>query len=434
MRTARVATFGCKVNQHETTLMEDALLEAGYMLVSERDPADLIVVNSCTVTHRADSDARKAVRQALRRNPETFVVMTGCFAQVAPSLAAKQDGIDLVLGNGEKLDLSRYLPLDLSKRETADLQVGAIGEVSTLSLPAAPRSGDRSRAFLKVQEGCHLRCAFCIVPVARGNERSVPLEEVLTAVEGYRAQGYPEVVLTGVHLGGYGRDHGYTLADLVRAIDQQGLVRQRISSLEPMEVNDDFLDAVTASTSVCRHFHLPLQAGSDAVLRRMGRPYTVAQYDQICTRLRAWAPETCIGADIIVGFPGETLEDFQATAEYLADGPIDYAHLFPYSPREGTRAAKMVDQIDAREKGRRMAVLQAIDQRNRQRFAQSNDARVFDCVLEWPTHDSRPETINGVADNYAQCRVATATIEGKPSVARLAMRWEGERLLGRTLP
>ncbi|HYE80065.1 MAG TPA: MiaB/RimO family radical SAM methylthiotransferase, partial [bacterium] len=335
MRTAHVKTFGCKVNQHETTLMEDALLGQGYLLVSEREPADLVVVNSCTVTHRADSDVRKAVRQALRRNPGTFVVVTGCFAQVSPAEVARQEGIDLVLGNAEKLQLADHLPADIQKRAVPEVQVGDIAQVRELALPVAPQSGDRSRAFLKVQEGCHLRCAFCIVPIARGNERSVPLEQVLAAVGQYHSRGYPEIVLTGVHLGGYGRDHGYALADLVHAIDDQGLVRQRISSLEPMEVDAAFLGAVRGSRRVCRHFHLPLQAGSGAILRRMGRPYTVVQFDAICAALKDWAPETCIGTDIIVGFPGETEADFQATAEYLAEGPIDYAHLFPYSPREG---------------------------------------------------------------------------------------------------
>lgn len=430
MRTAQVLTFGCKVNQHETTLMEDALLNAGYALVPSRDPADLVVVNSCTVTHRADSDARKGVRQALRRNPAAFVVMTGCFAQVAPALAARQPGIDLVLGNQEKLSLAAYLPSTLDKSDTATVTVAPIADAAPLTLPGAPISGDRSRAYLKVQEGCHLRCAFCIVPLARGEERSVPRAEVLAAVAGYAGQGYPEVVLTGVHLGGYGRDHGEDLATLIRSIDQQGRVRQRISSLEPMEVNDAFLDAVTGSTTVCRHFHLPLQAGSDAVLRRMGRPYTVAHYQQICDRLKAWAPETCIGADIIVGFPGETVEDFEATARYLAEGPIDYAHLFPYSIREGTRAARMVDQIPSTEKARRMAVLQAIDQRNRTRFAASNDGRTLSCVVEWPRDGATPERVSAVADNYAQCVIETAHLTGRPRLVDVQMHWTGSELIG----
>lgn len=429
LRTATVRTFGCKVNQHESQLLEDALIEAGFGLVSHSDPADVVVINSCTVTHRGDSDARKAIRQALRRNPDTYVVLTGCYAQVAPEIAARQEGLDLILGNREKYDLAQYLPPDLLKAASPRTCVGDVQTTAPLHLPAAPVSGQRSRAFLKVQEGCHLRCAYCIVPLARGTERSVPLDEVVRAVRDYASQGYPEVVLTGVHLGGYGRDHGTTLAALLRTLDALDLVDIRVSSLEPMEVDAGFLEAVRASHRVCPHFHLPLQAGSDPILRRMGRPYTLKQFDAICQQLKAWEPATCLGTDIIVGFPGESAEDFAATARYLADGPLDYAHLFPYSPREGTRAAAMVDQVSPQEKAHRMAVLQAIDARKRTAFARRQEGTVRRCVLEWPQAEVHAE-VQGVTDNYATCMIDPMLFKDRPAVAPLVLQWNGSRLVG----
>lgn len=429
-RTATIQTFGCKVNQHESTLLEDRLLAAGWALVPVREPADLVVINSCTVTQRADADARKAIRQALRRNPEAFVVLTGCYAQVAPEAAARQEGIDLILGNQEKYALTDFLPPELAKTERPRVIVGDIQQATGLSLPAAPQSGSRARAFLKVQEGCHLRCAFCIVPLARGNERSVPLAEVLAAVESYHAQGYREVVLTGVHLGGYGRDQGTSLAALIRALTAQGLGRVRVSSLEPMEVDGELLEAFL-HPAVCPHFHLPAQSGSDAVLRRMGRPYTAARYREICDALREQKADVCIGTDLIVGFPGETEEDFAATAALLADGPLDYAHLFPYSIRSGTRAARMVDQVPSTVKSWRMAVMQAIDARKREAFARQQDGAMRECILEWPADGSMPEMVHAMADNYATCEVETAALPvGRPSWVPLQMAWDGARLIG----
>ncbi|MCG3151898.1 MAG: Threonylcarbamoyladenosine tRNA methylthiotransferase MtaB [bacterium] len=429
LRTASVRTFGCKVNQHESQLLEDALIEAGFGLVSSTDPADVVVINSCTVTHRGDSDARKAIRQALRRNPKTYVVLTGCYAQVAPQIAARQEGLDLILGNREKYDLTQYLPCDLLKEAAPRTYVGDVQQVAPLQLPAAPTSRQRARAFLKVQEGCHLRCAFCIVPVARGKERSVSPDEVVQAVRDYAAQGYPEVVLTGVHLGGYGRDHGTSLAGLIRTLDALDLVDIRVSSLEPMEVDADFLDAIATSHRVCPHFHLPLQAGSDPILRRMGRPYTLAQFDAICQQLKAWNPATCLGTDLIVGFPGESDEDFAATARYLAEGPLDYAHLFPYSPREGTRAAAMVDQVSPPQKAHRMQLLQGIDARKRTAFAARQHGAARRCVLEWP-HSEVCTGLQGVADNYATCAIDPMLFPDRPAVARLALQWNGTQLIG----
>lgn len=436
-RTATIRTFGCKVNQHESHLLEDALLEAGFGLVSERDPADLVVINSCTVTHKADSDARKAIRQALRRNPDTYVVLTGCYAQVAPATAARQMGIDLILGNREKYDIAALIPPELQKRDSPQIFVGDVQTSAPLSLPHAPASGSRARAYLKVQEGCHLRCAYCIVPIARGEERSVPPAEVLQAAREYAEQGYSEIVLTGVHLGGYGRDHGSSLAQLIRELDVLDVIDVRVSSLEPMEVDDEFLDAIHTSTRVMPHFHLPLQAGSDAILRRMGRPYTVSQFDSICESLKAWNRDTCIGTDIIVGFPGETEDDFAATARYLAEGPVDYAHLFPYSVRSGTRAANMVDQVAEPVKADRMHRLQSIDARKRQAFAMAQDGKTRPCVIEWQHKPAAEvqghegyQSVQAIADNYAACRVDPQLLWDRPRTALLTLQWTGTGLEG----
>ncbi|HYC53374.1 MAG TPA: tRNA (N(6)-L-threonylcarbamoyladenosine(37)-C(2))-methylthiotransferase MtaB [Candidatus Binatia bacterium] len=339
MRVA-IATLGCKVNQYDTAVFEKLVGERGWSQVEFGDHADAYVVNSCTVTDRADADSRRLARRARRTNPDARVIMTGCYAQVSPASIAELDYVDYVVGLGRLPDLLSAVAGELaSKVSVSDLRHAS--EVATLGISSF--SG-RSRAFVKVQEGCDLFCTFCIVPVARGRSRSVEARVVLDEIERLAARGFREVVLTGVHLGGYGADLDppVDLAWLLECIaERRPPLRVRISSVDPPELTDRFLDVVCDTSLFCPHFHVPLQSCDDAVLSRMKRRYTVAEAAAALDRLRAGVgDDVCIGTDLLTGFPGETQQEYDNTAAFLRDAELSYLHVFPYSQRTSTSAAK----------------------------------------------------------------------------------------------
>lgn len=335
MRRVAVVNLGCKVSQYDGEAMAAELEAHGHRRVQAVEDADVVVVNTCTVTNRADSDARKLIRKIHRTNPSARVVVTGCLAQRAPEAVAGLSGVELVVGNTGKAGLASLM-------EEGARGVLVSGEFSSSPFTApivGPRPG-KSRAFLKIQEGCEQRCTYCIVPSVRGPERSLPLERVAAEVERLVALGYPEIVLCGVHLGSWGRDIGRSLAELVTVLDGlPGRFRIRLSSIEPWGVDEGLLTAMAGSPRVARHLHLPLQSGCDATLERMGRPYTTEDFAGLLAQVRRHLPGATVGTDLIVGFPGEDDREFEATMEFLRAQPIDLAHVFPYSPREGTPAA-----------------------------------------------------------------------------------------------
>jgi len=397
-------TLGCKLNQCETAQMEERVRACGYAVVPWSEHADVRVINSCTVTGKSDRECRHEARRAKRRDPSSKVVLTGCFPQVSPDAAATVAGVDLVLGNKEKLDLPKHLSMLLGDPPTSPAspyheRVPESGMRSSASAPvcAAPYGASTcfrtdlihhvsgyTRAFLKVQTGCDSRCSYCIIPRARGPARSMPLAEVVRQVRVLGQEGYREVVLTGIHLGQWGRDTGEGgLAELLSALvaDPKG-PRLRLSSTEPMEITDRVLEVVAqAGCRIAPHFHVPLQSGSDRVLRMMNRPYSSSQYAERVNAIRRRFPEAAIGADVIVGFPGETDHDFGCTLELVARLPLTHVHVFAYSDRRGTPASALESKGQPEIIKARSRELRSLGGLKRMGFLAALEGRVLEVLV-----------------------------------------------------
>jgi len=348
------ATLGCKVNQSETEAMKDLFRERGYEVVDFNEAADVYVVNTCTVTHLADRKNRQLVRRAGRRAPGATIAVVGCWAQAVPAAVEKLPEVNVILGTRERSRVVDYVEEAARERRRVnrvqELETAADFEELTLDYFT------RTRAYLKIEDGCDRFCTYCIIPYARGPVRSRAPERVRAAAERLVAEGYREIVLTGIHLGHYGRDLGPEV-NLISALKLlsgvPGLERVRLSSLDPHEVTPELLDYMAATAQVCPHLHIPLQSGSNAVLRRMGRPYTREDYLKLVDQVRRVLPGAGLTTDIIVGFPGETEADFAATVDLARRAAFSRLHVFTYSPRQGTPAAAMPGQVDPRVKGER---------------------------------------------------------------------------------
>lgn len=349
MPTVCFATLGCKVNQVDTADLEERFRRAGYEVVAWPGPADVCVVNTCTVTARADRQSRQEVRRSRRRNPQSVVVVTGCAPMSGGGRQAAFSEADLITGNAEKSDLPA-LVTGLEKGQGRRL-IGPIIQAERVPAGGACQHQHRARAFLKVQDGCAARCAYCIVPDVRGPHRSLPRARVVAAVRDLTDAGFREVVLTGIHLGLFGADHEPPddLAGLCRAIlAETALPRLRLSSVEPREVSGALIDLMAAEPRFCPHLHIPLQSGCDRILREMKRPYDAAFYAGIVERCRAAAPDVTIGADVLIGFPGEDDAAFAETLKFLERLRLPHLHVFPYSDRPGTPASAMLDKTPRR--------------------------------------------------------------------------------------
>ena len=332
-------TLGCKLNFSETSTLARQLTEAGYARVHLDDAPDVVVINTCSVTDHADAKCRNAVRRAMQSNPDAFVVVVGCYAQLKPKEIAQIEGVDLVLGAGEKFNLISHLE-SLQKSDEPRFIAGEIKEVRDF-VPGFS-SGDRTRTFLKVQDGCNYFCAFCTIPLARGRSRSANVAETLAEARKAVEAGAKEIVLTGVNIGDFGTSHGETLLDLVRALDDlKGVERFRISSIEPNLLTDELIDFVGASKRFQPHFHIPLQSGADDVLSAMRRRYRTDLYASRIQRIKTKMPEASMGVDVIVGFPGESDDHFMQTVDFIKSLEISYLHVFTYSERPNTTALRI---------------------------------------------------------------------------------------------
>lgn len=429
MRVA-LTTLGCKVNQYDSAVFERLFAEQGWRRVSFEQEADAYVINSCTVTDRADADARRLARRARRRNPSARVVMTGCYAQTRPGEVADLGEVDSVVGLGRPSDLIEAVRGTL----TGVTAVSDLRRAETVETTGIVGFSGRARAFVKVQEGCNLFCTFCIIPLARGRSRSVPVADVLEEIEGLRERGFHEVVLTGVHLGGYGLDlpPPADLAGLLEAISRQrpGL-RVRISSIDPPEIDDRLLDVVAGDPMFCRHFHVPLQAGHDDVLVRMRRAYARERAANALHLLRERIPGVCIGTDLITGFPGESEREFSEGMRFLADLPLDYLHVFPYSRRSATSAAKRWPELPDHVVHERARTMRKLDRRLRSRFLERNLGTRAEVLFENRRSDGR---LHGYTDNYVPvvCE-AEDRLEGSLVPVTLTAR-DGSRLCAHPLP
>ena len=369
MRTAALHNLGCKVNSYETEAMQQLLEEAGYEIVSFHEKADVYIINTCSVTNIADRKSRQMLHRAKKQNPEAVVVAAGCYVQSAAEELKADLAVDVIIGNNKKQDLVPILE-EYFKDRTDSSHVIEINETHEYERLSIHKIADHTRAFLKVQDGCNQFCSYCIIPYARGRVRSRKPEDVEAEVKGLVARGYKEVVLTGIHLSSYGMehreggpvqggnwDHG-PLLDLIERIHRiPGLERIRLGSLEPRIITEEFAGALAGLAKFCPHFHLSLQSGCDATLKRMNRHYTTEDYLRRCGILRKWFDHPAITTDVIVGFPGETQEEFEITREFLKKVHFYEMHVFKYSKRAGTRAAVMPDQVPEQVKGRRSDVL-----------------------------------------------------------------------------
>jgi threonylcarbamoyladenosine tRNA methylthiotransferase MtaB len=409
--TVAFATLGCRVNQADTQELQALCEGRGFRMVPFDEPADVVVVNTCTVTARAEFSDRQIIRRAGRLNPRARVVVTGCWAQTSPEAVSAVGGVDLVVGNADK----HRLPDLLGQLLADDLpsRVAATEEDKRLSPPpmfAAPLAQpERSRAFLKIQDGCQHRCAFCIVPLARGASRSVAPAEVVERVRRLVAAGHPEVVLTGIDLGHYGAGLSprASLAGLLRRLERTpGLRWIRLSSLLPAYVTSELFDVLAGSPVVAPHFHLPLQSGSERVLRLMRRPYTIAMFRRLVERLAAAVPRAGIGTDLIAGFPGETDQDAQATLKLVEALPLSYLHVFPYSARAGTEAAGRPNRLEAVVVTDRTRALRRLGEAKSLAFRQRLVGGTEE-VLVLDRYDPRKGVRMGLTGNYVEIAFPT---------------------------
>lgn len=370
MKSISIATLGCKVNQFESEALMAALEEKGYCLVPFGSGADITIINTCTVTHRADFDSRQMVRKALRHNPDSLMIVTGCYSQVAPETFSRMEGVDYLFGNRDKYQIPTLLPL-MERGELPRMQVSDIREEKTIAETPVPTFHRHTRAFLKIQDGCNGRCSYCIVPHARGPSRSLSPEKVIEHLRVLKGRGFKEVVLTGVHMGSYGLDlqPSFSLERLLQRIEiEETPCRIRLSSIEPLDFSAGLISILSQSTKVCPHLHIPIQCGDDEILKRMNRHYDHFFLKNLIEELHRNIPEVSIGADLIVGFPGETEERFEHTYQLIESLPLSYLHVFPFSKRGGTPAAQLAPQINARKIRQRAERMRELGWQKRRSF------------------------------------------------------------------
>lgn len=399
-------TLGCKLNFSETSTIARQFQDNGYQRVEFDDKAQIYVINTCSVTENADKRFKTIVKKALDHNPDAFIIGIGCYAQLKPEELAAVDGVDLVLGATEKFKVTDYIQ-DLSKNDFGEVHSCEINEadfyVGSYSI------GDRTRAFLKVQDGCDYKCTYCTIPLARGISRSDSLENVLNNAKDISEEGIKEIVLTGVNIGDYGKGefgnkkHKHTFLDLVKALDQvEGIKRLRISSIEPNLLKDKTIDFVSSSQHFVPHFHIPLQSGSNDLLRKMKRRYRRELYVDRVERIKSIMPDACIGVDVIVGFPGETDERFLETYEFLNALDISYLHVFTYSERDNTEAAAMSNVVPKSIRKKRSKMLRGLSAKKRRAFYESQLGKTKTVLFE---DQNKEGYIHGFTENYVKVKL-----------------------------
>lgn len=404
-RTVAFYTLGCKLNFSETSTIGRQLKEAGYQKQQFTEGADIFVINTCSVTENADKECRKIVRDALKVSPDAFIVIIGCFAQLKPNEIAAIEGVDLVLGASEKFNLVQYLDT-IKKREFVAVHACEIEDANFFV--DAWSFGDRTRAFLKVQDGCDYTCAFCTIPLARGKSRSDTILNVTKNAQQLATAGTKEIVLTGVNIGDFGKgsiggkSKAENFLELIHALDEvQGIERIRISSIEPNLLTDEIIDFVTHSKRFVPHFHIPLQSGSDKILKSMRRRYLRELYEKRVAKIKSSMPHGCIGVDVIVGFPGETETDFLETYDFLNQLDISYLHVFTYSERLHTDAVEMEGTVPIQERKRRNKMLRILSEKKLRHFYAQHEGTNRPVLFE---HENREGQMFGYTDNYIKVK------------------------------
>jgi threonylcarbamoyladenosine tRNA methylthiotransferase MtaB len=429
LRTVAFHTLGCKANQLETSTLASNFRDQGWRIVPFDESAEVYVINTCTVTERSDQESRRMVRRARLSNPEARIVVTGCYAQVSPEELAAMDGVSFVIGNNFKdgiVDIVQSTPLSGRPLvKVSDIDKSRIMEGASSS--ALDGAQERTRGSLKIQDGCDYKCTYCIIWEARGLSRSLPVDDLKLQLSRMVDAGFKEIVLTGINIGQY--DHGGAdLADLLRDLIQlPGQFRLRLSSLDPMEVSDKLVDVVAQSGGkICPYFHLSAQSAEDTVLKRMGRRHHVADMLRVCDSIAEKIPHACVGSDIIVGFPGETPERFEATYETLKNAYMNYFHVFSYSKRKGTPAASFPEQVSEREKKARAVRLRALSEEKNLAYRQRFLGQTLEVIVE-------QDCQAGMSENYVKVQLDASGYELKPNdmVQVALVSVDAEQSLGR---
>ena len=394
-------TLGCKLNFSESSTLARQFEQGGFERVASNEPADICVINSCSVTEHADKKCRNIIRRLHRKNPNAIIAVTGCYAQLKPYEIAKIEGVDIVLGNNDKGDLYQRV-LELGKSSSAEVYSCDCEEINRFF--AAFSTGDRTRSFLKVQDGCDYKCAYCTIHYARGSSRNMPIADLVEEAKQVAASGLKEIVITGINTGDFGRTTGERFIDLLKALNEvEGIERYRISSIEPNLITDEIIEFCASSPKFQHHFHIPLQSGSDRILGLMRRRYTSAKYADRIEKIRSLMPDAFIGIDVIVGFPGETEDDFQQTYDLLERLNPSFLHIFPFSERPGTPAVNMEGKVPSYVSTQRVARLEELSDRLHSAFCAQAVGSQMDVLFE---STMRGGMMFGYTGNYIRVKTA----------------------------
>lgn len=407
MKRAALTTLGCRVNQYETEAMTELFKKAGYSIVDFDEESDVYVINTCTVTSFGDKKSRQMIRKARRKNEDAIIAVVGCYSQVSPDSVAKISGVNIILGTNDRKRIVDFVEKYLNNREQNQKSISYVDNIMNIRKfeeLEIDNYRDKTRAFLKVQDGCNRFCSYCLIPYARGPIRSRNPEGIIEEVKKLSETGFKEIILSGIHVASYGKDlkdgGNITLTDIIEQINCiAGIERIRIGSVEPTFFTDDTIKRLSKVEKLCRHFHLSLQSGNDETLKRMNRKYTIAEYENIVNKLRDYFPGVSITTDVIVGFPGETKEEFNSTYEFLKKMELSKMHIFKYSKREGTPAAKFENQVDYIEKERRSNLLIELNLVNEKKFIDRFIGQSLKVLYEQECNNMEG-FMEGYTDNY----------------------------------
>lgn len=400
MKKFSFATLGCKLNQYESMGIREMMESKGFEFVPFENKADIYIINTCTVTNKSDFHSRQLIRKTLKRNPDAFIIVTGCYPQINSEKIADIDGVDLIVGNQDKFRIADLIT-EIKKRKKPDIIVESIADTKRFEAIPITRFSGYTRAFVKIQDGCSNYCSYCIVPYVRGPNRSQDKDKVLEQIKLLIDEGYKEIVLTGVHLGTYGMDlnSGINLSSLLKEIlSIKGLKRLRLSSIEPTEFTDELIDVIS-SPNICPHLHIPLQSADGEILKRMQRPYTFRFYQELMENLIKVKQDLSIGTDVIVGFPGEKEDNFQNTLKFIENNPFSYLHVFRFSPRPKTGAEKFPGRVGGEEILRRSEIMRSLSRKKSLDFRNRFIGREIE-VLILETRDKETNLLVGLTGNY----------------------------------
>jgi threonylcarbamoyladenosine tRNA methylthiotransferase MtaB len=392
-KTVALHTLGCKLNFSETSTIANQFIKNGFSIVDFDDNADVYVLNSCTVTENAEKECRQIVRRALRNNPDAFIIITGCYAQLRPEEIMEIEGVNAVLGTNEKFRIFELIG-DFNNKSLSCIYVSPTEKLSDFGKAISSESINRTRAFFKIQDGCDYKCSFCTIPLARGKSRSMRADDLISEFTKIINDGYKEIVLTGVNVGDYKNDSGDNFYDILKKLIKiEGDFRVRISSIEPNLLSDDIIYLIASCEKICNHFHIPLQSGSNKILKLMQRRYTTEYYFDLINKIKNIIPDACIGIDVIVGFPGESEELFNQTYNFLSSLPFSYLHVFTYSERPNTKAINLPFKVSISERKRRNNILRTLSEQRKKEFYSSMLGTTHKVLFE-------SENINGLIKGF----------------------------------